>query len=192
MADYFIGEIRPFGFGFTPQGFMQCNGALLPINQFTALFSIIGTTYGGNGVSTFGLPNIQGAGLISAGQLAGGSDYSWGEMGGSTTVTVLQTEMPSHSHAFNAGSAGTIVPEVANETNKAATTGISYLSNFVGKTSQSANIIGFGYTHTTPVNTQLAVPSITPTGGSQAHNNMPPYLTINYCIAVTGVFPTRN
>jgi microcystin-dependent protein len=189
--DYFIGEIRPFAFNFAPVDFMLCNGALLPISQFTALYSIIGTTYGGNGTNTFALPNIQGTVLVSAGQLAGGSNYALGEASGSPQVTLLTSEIPVHSHAFNGAWGGTIANEIANQTNKPDTTGKSYLGNLVGKSESGLNIIGFAYTPTAPGNVQLGLDTITSAGGGQPHNNMGPYLCINYCIAINGIFPAR-
>jgi len=191
MADYFVGEIRPFAFNFAPSGFMPCNGQLLSISQFSALFSILGTQYGGNGTTNFALPNIQGSALVNQGQLSGGSNYSMGETAGVPQVTVSQTEIPSHTHSFSAATAGPVATEVGVETN-APGNGVSYLSNLVGKSGAGSNISGFAYETAAAVNTVLAPTSISQAGGSQPHENMPPYLVVSYCIATQGVFPTRN
>jgi microcystin-dependent protein len=185
--DAILGEIRPFGFGFAPRGWMLCNGAELPIRSYTALFSIIGTYYGGNGTTTFKLPNIQGSVLVGTGQLAGGEDYQVGDVGGSSTVQLITQEMPAHSHAFNCA---TVTGNVG-ETNAPAANA-SYLSNLIAKTSAGATNIGRAYGHTPPaVNTALAIGSVSQAGSGLPHENMAPYVVINYCIAIEGEFPQR-
>jgi microcystin-dependent protein len=191
MADYFLGEIRPFAFNFAPLGWQPCNGQLLAIAQNAALFSILGTQYGGNGTTTFALPNLQGAALVNQGQLPGGSTYSMGETDGAPQVTVLPNEIPAHTHSFSAATAGPVATEVGVETN-APGNGLSYLSNLVGKSAAGSNITGFAYETAAAVNTVLAPAAISQAGGNQPHDNMPPYLTITYCIALTGIFPARN
>jgi microcystin-dependent protein len=191
MADYFVGEIRPFAFNFAPSQWQPCNGQLMGIAQNTALFSILGTQYGGNGTTTFALPNIQGSALVSQGQLPGGSTYVMGETAGSPGVTVLQNEIPSHTHSFSAATAGAIGIEIGAETS-APGNNVSYLANLVGKSGAGSNINGLAYETTTAVNTVLAPTAISLAGGSQPHENMPPYLTITYCIATQGIFPARN
>ncbi|WP_448698508.1 phage tail protein [Mucilaginibacter sp. AW1-3] len=195
MSDQLLGEIRPFAGTFAPSGWALCNGQILPIQRYTSLFAILGTQYGGNGTTNFALPNIQGATLVSQGTGPGLSPYVVGETAGSETVAVLQTEMPGHTHTFNAASAGGIAVAIANETNAPATNGTSHLSAFVAHNNNvpPGNIPNtFGYTHTTPVNTQLNAQTVGLTGGTQPHENRAPFITINYCIALVGTFPVRN
>jgi microcystin-dependent protein len=187
--DAFLGEIRPFAFGFNPSGYMPCNGQILPIAQWSALFSVIGTQYGGNGTTTFAVPNIQGYALVSQGQSPGGSSYVVGEVVGTPSVTVLSTEMPFHTHTFN-GATVPVASETASESN-APVSGVSYLSNLVGTTNVGNPFTGTLY-HAAPANTSLSPATIALAGGSQPHDNMSPYLVITYCIAVQGQFPTRN
>ena len=172
MADPFVAEIRIVGFNFAPTGWAQCNGQLLPLSQNTALFALLGTFYGGDGKSTFALPNLQGMAAIHQGQGQGLSERFIGEQGGSEFVTLLESEMPAHSHALlsNALSASTLLP--SNETVLARSSG--------------------GNAYTAPASvTAMAFQALTPAGGSLPHNNMMPYLVLNYVIAMQGVFPPR-
>ena len=174
MADPFVAEIRIFPFNFAPKGWAFCNGQLLPISQNTALFSLLGTTYGGDGKSNFGLPNLQGSAPIHAGQGKGLSLYDLGQEGGTETVTLLQTELPVHPHGLMA--------TVENGTQGTLTPGITLASSVAGQlyqTNVNANLVG--------MNAQaLAI-----AGGSGPHNNMMLYLTLNFNIALQGVFPAR-
>lgn len=154
MSEPFVGEIRVFPFNFAPVGWALCNGQLLPISQNTALFSLLGTNYGGDGRSTFGLPNLQGATAVGAGQGPGLTPVVLGEAGGSSAVTLRESELPAHSH-----------------------------------------------THSGPGTTNRPTPGLLPADGSaltpaafsaQPHDNMPPYLVVNYCIALQGIYPPRN
>lgn len=175
--DPFVAEIRIFGFNFPPRGWAYCNGQLLPISQNTALFSLLGTTYGGDGKSTFALPNLQGSAAMQPGQGQGLSLRDLGEIGGEQTVTLLVTEMPVHSHAANAKNANNALPSpVAN------------MWGTSGGGKVAANFYAAASNPLVPMN-PLAT-SIT--GGSQPHNNMMPYLTLNFCIALQGVYPSRN
>ena len=173
MANPFVAEIRIFPFNFAPKGWAFCNGQLWPISQNTALFSLLGTTYGGDGRVTFALPNMQGNAPMHPGQGPGLSLHDLGEESGSQTVTLLQTEIPVHSHTVNAASGF-----VAGDTNVV-------LGNAFAKSSQGnayipqANLVA------------LALQTISPTGSSLPHNNMMPFLTLNFCIALQGVFPAR-
>ena len=169
MADPFVAEIRMFGFNFAPTGWAQCNGQLLPISQNTALFSLLGTVYGGDGKSTFALPNLQGSVPLHPGQGQGLSLYDLGQQGGSQFVTLLQSEIPAHTHAFSASE------EVVNELSP---------TNF---------FFGAGETrYAAPAAiTQMAPQALSVAGGSLPHNNMMPYLVVNFCIAMQGVFPAR-
>jgi microcystin-dependent protein len=175
MADPFVAEIRIFPFNFAPKGWAFCNGQLLPLSQNTALFSLLGTTYGGDGKSTFALPNLQGSAPIHAGQGPGLSLYDLGQEGGSETVTLLQTEMPSHPHSML--SAPTIV---------AADSDIC-TGNSMGKSSQGNVYSPFS----APSAVQLSPSALAVAGSSLPHNNMMPYLTLNFNIALQGVFPAR-
>jgi microcystin-dependent protein len=176
MADPFVAEIRIFPFNFAPKGWAFCNGQLLPLSQNTALFSLIGTFYGGDGKSTFALPNMQGNAPIHAGQGPGLSLYDLGQMGGSEAVTLLESEIPTHSHQML--SAPTIV---------AADSDIC-TGNSIGKSSQGNAYIPLN----APNVVQLNDNALTPAGGDQPHNNMMPYLTLNFNIALQGVFPPRT
>lgn len=173
MADPFVAEIRIFPFNFAPKGWAFCDGQILPISQNTALFSLLGTTYGGDGKSNFALPNLQGRAAMHPGQGPGLSLHDLGETGGSDTVTVLQTELPAHPHALRADtvdSADTNVPSP----------NASYALSTGGTLYQGAS------------NAQLAAKALPPVGGDQPHNNLQPYLTLNFNIALQGVFPPRS
>lgn len=179
MSDPFIGEVRAFGFNFTPRGWASCQGQLLPISQNTALFSLLGTQYGGNGTVNFALPNLQGRAVIGVGSGPGRTPQTVGQTGGQPTVTLLSAEMPSHTHVLNAGqlSAPNPAQNVATPTT-GALPGLSSPNNV--------------YIAPVTPNTNLIPSSISTVGGSQAHENMQPFLAINYCIATQGVFPARN
>ena len=173
MADPFVAEIRIFPFNFAPKGWAWCDGQLLPLSQNTALFSLLGTTYGGNGKSNFALPNMQGNAPMHPGQGPGLSLYDLGQMGGSETVTLLESEIPSHTHAMRA-QAG----EVADLNAPGPTTSMARSKN------------GFAYAPAASIR-QLAPQALAPAGGSNPHNNLMPYLTFYFNIALQGVFPPR-
>ena len=175
MADPFVAEIRIFPFTFAPKGWAFCNGQLLPISQNTALFSLLGTTYGGDGKSTFGLPDLQGSAPMHPGQGSGLSLHDLGETGGSQTVTLLTTEMPAHNHSMNARPTG-VAPPVSSPGTIAAA---------------RSNSRPYSPTDVQP-NSQMNATATFPTGGSLPHNNMMPSLTLNFCIALQGVFPPRG
>ena len=175
MTDQFVAEIRIFAGNFAPTGWALCNGQILSISQNTALFSLLGTTYGGNGTSNFGLPNLQGSAPMHFGQGAGLSPRVLGETGGETTVTVLQGQMPSHAHVAE----GASIPGDA----------VSPAGNLPAVPGQSRGATA--YTAGAGTGT-LAASALSPSGGSQPHNNMPPYLTLNFIIALQGIFPPRS
>jgi microcystin-dependent protein len=172
MSNPFVAEIRIFPFNFPPKGWAFCDGQLLPISQNTALFSLLGTTYGGDGKSNFALPNLQGSAPMHPGQGPGLSLHDLGETSGSDTVTLLQSEMPAHTHGVQASTS----PDQLTPVNNAWASGQK----------------GFGNVYAPPGNNANMSPAATsPAGGSQPHNNLQPYLTLNFCIALQGVFPPR-
>ena len=177
MADPFVAEIRIFPFNFAPKGWAFCDGQLLPLSQNTALFSLLGTTYGGDGKSTFALPDLQGSAAMHAGQGPGLSLRDLGETGGSDSVTLLVSEIPAHTHQLMA----TTSPSTT--TLPAATT--SFGRSGGGSFYKANSPTPFGAT------TALAFQALPPAGGGLPHNNLQPYLTLNYCIALQGVFPAR-
>lgn len=170
MSEPFIGEIRPFSFNFAPRGWALCSGQILPINQNQALFSLLGTTYGGNGQTTFALPNLNGRVAISSGQGAGLSSHTLGEVSGTETVTLTSNQIPQHNHLAQTASASTTTDPTGA---------------LPGPTS--------GHNLYDPnVNTTMNPQAIGVAGGSQPHNNLQPYGTTTYCIALQGIFPPRN
>jgi microcystin-dependent protein len=177
MSDNFVAEIRIFPFNFAPKGWAFCDGQLLPISQNTALFSLLGTTYGGDGKSTFGLPDMQGNTPMQQGQGSGLSLRDLGELGGEQTVTLLQTEMPAHAHGALAGSGGTAAQTPVNN---AWSSGVKGGPSLYTPSGTSSNDVPMN-----PFATSI-------TGGSLPHNNMMPYLTLNFCIALQGIFPARS
>jgi len=182
MSSPFVAEITIFAFNFPPAGWALCQGQLLPISQNTALFSLLGTMYGGDGKSTFALPNLQDQTAVSFGQGPGLSQYFQGENAGVDTVTLLNTEMPAHSHFFNASTnPGTTVTSSSNQL------GLAQLGT--KQNSFNANIYS---TNPTKATTALSPFAISIAGSSLPHNNMQPYLTLNFCIAMQGVFPPRG
>jgi microcystin-dependent protein len=174
VADPFVAEIRIFPFNFAPRGWAWCDGQLLPLSQNTALFSLLGTTYGGNGKSNFALPDLQGRAPMHPGQGPGLSLHDLGETGGSETVTLLQSEIPSHSHqpAMSVRPVDSLNPSDNGTGNGLGT--------------------GNGVYIEPGAQTQLNFQALTPAGGDQPHNNMQPYLTFYFCIALQGVFPPRG
>ncbi len=179
MSSPFVAEIRIWACNFAPTGWAMCNGQLLPISQNTALFSLIGTFYGGDGKSNFALPNFEGSVPIQQGQGPGLSLYDLGQQGGSETITLLDSEQPSHSHLLNA------------DTGFGSTPDPSASLYMAGQWSAPPNAGAVAsYTAQAP-NTQLDFNAIGVAGSSFPHNNMMPYLTLNFCIALQGIFPPR-
>jgi len=175
MSDPFVAEIRIFGFNFAPKGWAFCDGQILPISQNTALFSLLGTTYGGNGLSTFALPNFQGCGGVHEGQGPGLSQRFLGETAGEQFVSLVNSEMPVHTHTANATSDAATLPGPKD----------NIWAQAVG------DVSAFPYYKAT--GSDLMAPfALTLAGGSQPHNNMMPYLVLNFCIALQGVFPPRS
>jgi microcystin-dependent protein len=180
MAEPFLSEIRMMSFNFAPKGWAQCNGQLLPINQNQALFALLGTTYGGDGQTTFALPNLRGRTPIHF-----GSGHILGEAAGATAVTITQQTMPTHTHAVSART-DVVLPDAGPQD----PTGKFYAAPQVS--AQGGNITDVKL-YADPSNLQALSPqAVSNTGGSQPHTNMMPFLTINFCIALQGIFPSPN
>jgi len=177
MADPFVAEIRIFAGNFAPRGWAQCNGQLMSISQNTALFSLLGTTYGGDGKSNFGLPNLQGSAPMQAGQGSGLTLRDLGETGGEQNVTLLQSEMPSHNHQWMFTSTGRFGGNSNSPTGNSLSDGVSTDSAYCPSSNSNVNM--------SPASLSIA-------GGSQPHNNMPPYLGVTFIIALQGIFPPRS
>lgn len=173
MADPFVAEIRIFPFNFAPKGWAWCDGQLLPLSQNTALFSLLGTTYGGNGKSNFALPDLQGRAPMHPGQGPGLSLHDLGETGGSETVSLLESEIPSHSHALRAYN------DVGED-------------RIPGPSEAIARSTGGSLFAAPGALVMMAPEALPPAGGDQPHNNLQPYLTFYFCIALQGVFPPRT
>jgi microcystin-dependent protein len=172
MADPFVAEIRIYPFNFAPRGWAFCDGQLLPISQNTALFSLLGTTYGGNGESNFALPDLRGRAPMAPGQGPGLSLRDLGEQTGVETVSLIESEIPAHAHVLS----GTTDTAISNDPSNA------YLARPLGRGSNLYSPVTAGAVPMQP--TSVA-------GSSQPHNNMQPYLTLSFCIALQGVFPPR-
>lgn len=175
MSDQFLAEIRIFPFNFPPRGWAFCNGQILPIAQNTALFSLLGVTYGGDGVSTFGLPNLQGAVPVNFGQGVGLSDYALGQAGGASSVVLAAAQLPSHSHGLRAFTGAGPGPHAEPQANDSLTTsqgGSAY--------APSGSLVA------------LASSALSKAGKNTAHTNLMPSLTLNFCIALTGIYPPRT
>jgi len=181
----FLGEIAMVAFDFAPKGWALCNGQLLPISQYTALFSLLGTTYGGDGVTTFALPNLQGQVPMHVGANASGKVHALGESGGAETVTLTLAQMPTHEHALRAS--------------PSSATSESPKGNLLATETQNIYAVGPS-PPSGPANGPLSGPpfvnmssgAIGPTGGNASHTNLQPYLTINFIIALEGIFPSQG
>jgi len=179
MSEPFLGEIRMVGFNFAPLGWALCNGQQLAINQYTALFSLLGTTYGGNGTTTFNLPDLQGRVAIHQGNGAGLSPYVIGQQAGTENVTLALNQMPSHNHTV------AVNDQPANANNP--TGAILAAGNTGGRPPTLTN----EYTNAAATGT-LAAAAVSLAGGNLPHANIQPYLTVNFIIALTGIFPSRG
>ncbi|HST28881.1 MAG TPA: tail fiber protein [Rudaea sp.] len=171
--DPFVAEIRIFPFNFAPKGWAWCDGQILPLSQNTALFSLLGTTYGGDGKSNFALPNLQGSAPMHPSQGPGLSLHDLGETGGEEYVTLLESEIPNHSHALSA----------SNQPGEDAQAAGEALGRSVGASLYQLSNAGL---------VQMSPNTLAPAGGTQPHNNMQPYLTFYFCIALQGVYPPRT
>jgi microcystin-dependent protein len=185
MSEPFLGEIRMFGFNFAPVGWAQCNGQLMAISQNTALFSLLGTQFGGDGVSTFALPNLQSRVAVHVGQGAGLSQYVMGEQTGVENVALTTLQMPTHSHNVNCnGSATATGGSVFGKGNGATPVG-----NYPGLAASPSNAV---YASAPGAGNLMNAGMIQPVGNSQGHENLQPLLVVNFCIALEGIFPSRN
>jgi microcystin-dependent protein len=181
MTDVFLGEIKTFGFNFAPRNWAMCNGQIIPISQSTALFSLFGTNYGGNGQTTFALPNLQSRAAVHQGQGPGLSLYSIGEMAGVESVTLLQTQLPQHTHTLQASTtkATAQVPAAqsmlahSDDTSAQATTPAIFIPS--ASSTNAVNLAG-----------------IAPAGNNLPFGILRPYLVMNMCVAMAGIFPARN
>jgi microcystin-dependent protein len=174
MSDQFLGEIRMFGCTFAPVGWALCNGQILSISQYTALFSLIGTYYGGNGTTNFALPNLQGRAAMDQGNGTGLTPRVLGEQDGSETVTLLISEIPAHNHSFS------VDPQAKKE------------SSSVSNTSPAAAPAGTNFYSNAQANGQMNSQTLQATGQSQPHENRQPFQVINFCIALQGIYPARG
>lgn len=172
MSEPFVGEIRMFGFNFAPQGWALCNGQTLPINQNQALFSLLGTTYGGDGTTTFALPDLQSRVAVHQGQSPGLSAYGIGQAGGAESVTLLPAQMPAHTHSVHASGGPAEAQRPGGRALARASTDI-YVAKPDGSTVMNAGMLGDA-------------------GGSDPHPNIQPYLVLNFCIALQGIFPAQS
>jgi microcystin-dependent protein len=178
MSDQFVAEIRVFGCNFAPKGWAFCDGQILPLSQNTALFSLLGTTYGGDGISNFALPNLQGSAPMHPGQGPGLSFHDLGETGGEDAVTLLQSEIPVHTHAINCLDGPRVGGQVGSPGN--------------GILAKTGGIPASAYVSGGSANQTMGTSMVTSAGGNQPHNNLMPYLTLNFCIALQGVYPPRT
>lgn len=174
MTQPFIGQIMIFGFTFAPRNYAFCNGQLQSISQNTALFSILGTTYGGDGIQTFALPNIQERGVMNWGQGPGLTNRVIGEVDGVANVTLNTTQIPQHTHVLYGATGGT-------------PSGVPTTQAYFG-----ASGPGQAYSDVLTNPVAMEPRTVTSTGGSQPHDNMQPYLVLNFCVALFGIFPSRN
>jgi microcystin-dependent protein len=172
MSEPFIGEIRLFPYDFAPRGWAFCHGQLLSIVQNTALFSLLGTTYGGDGRITFALPDLRGRVAVSSGEGPGLSTYALGGVGGVESVSLTSAEMPTHTHQLSVNGRASSSSKPGNHYLGRSSSGTAYASTTNGAT--------------------LNPEAVVPAGGSQPHENRPPHLALNYCIALAGIFPARD
>jgi microcystin-dependent protein len=180
MSEPFVGEIRMVGWNFAANGWALCNGQLMSISQYTALFSLLGTTYGGDGVRTFALPNLQGRVPIHQGQGVGLSSYVIGQIAGSENVTLLQNQMPTHNHLIG----------ISNQLGTVSDPTNAILAQ--GNSGEARRPVAVSDYVTTAVTGSLAPATVSSTGGNQPHNNLQPYLCVNFIIALQGIFPSRS
>jgi microcystin-dependent protein len=182
MSDPFLGEVRPWALNFAPRGWLMCEGQLLPISQFTALFALIGTFYGGNGTSNFALPDLRSRVPMKYGTDPTGNNYVIGEQGGEEAVAITLATLPSHNHAFSGTTSSADI--------KRPVTGSAYAQSTTAQSvSPGDNFYAAGNSNVVPINPTTVQPY---PGSGLAHENRQPFLAINWCIATAGIFPARN
>jgi microcystin-dependent protein len=188
MSEPFVGQIQPFGFNFAPRGWAKCDGQLLPISSNSALFSLLGTTYGGDGRTTFGLPDLRGRVPMHAGSGPGLSTRQIGQKSGAENVTLTESQMPAHNHGGTVEVTGTV------QCNPGDGNADSPAGNTIAKVARTNQFISAGPSSPMHDNTVTASGNFNTSnaGGSQPHNNMQPFLVVNYCIALVGIFPSRD
>lgn len=189
--DPFIGEIILVPYNFAPRGYAFCNGQILAIAQNTALFSLLGTTFGGNGQTTFALPDLRGRVPVSSGQGPGLSSYSLGQMGGAENTTLLTTQMPAHTHVMSVGTLSAAARARNAAGNSASPVNAVPAAEAAGVTATYSNLAPDASMATGAIALSGA-PAAAVAGSSQPFSNIQPYLTLNYCIALEGIFPSRN
>lgn len=177
----YVGEIRPFAGSFAPVGWMTCNGQVLSISQYEVLFTLLGTTYGGDGVQTFALPNLAGRAVLGQGTGSSGTSYQMGQQGGAETITVVATQLPAHNHTF-------IVSAEAGTSNNPSN---NYLAESMDTASPARTILSYMPDTENEVIQPFMPDALTNTGGSQPHENMQPYLAVSYIIAMEGIYPSQ-
>ena len=193
MSQPFLGMIIQVGFNFNPRGWQLCNGQLLPISQNTALFSLLGTTYGGNGTTTFALPDLRSRVAIHQGQGNGLSDYVIGQVGGTETTTLNQNQMPIHTHTFN-GSTSNFQASTTKATVQVPAAGamLAHTQDLSGKGSTPDIYLPTGSQASVALGGLNVAGTNSNAGGSQPFSIIQPYLTTNFVIALQGIFPSRN
>src|SRR4051812_1943030 len=191
MSEPFVGEIILCGFNFAPNGWALCDGSLLAIAQYDTLFNLIGTTYGGDGQTTFALPDLRGRVLVSMGQGPGTSNYAIGQLTGSESITLTVPQLPSHTHPIDT-SAFTATTKCKNGPgNQATPVGNVHATEAAGVTMPYSNAAADATMNPEPATVGGTI-TVTPAGGGAAHGNMQPFLTMNFCISLFGIFPSQS
>ncbi len=188
MSSPFLGQIEIFGFNFAPKNWVPCRGQILPIQQYQALFALLGTTYGGNGVNTFGLPDLQGRVPVGAGTDPGGTQWALGQKGGSESITLTTASMPGHTHTVKAAGKTDVTSNTFSPNNTVGLGQTTGLDTGGG----TMKVLAFAAVTSTTTFGALHPSAISSNGGGQAHENRMPSLVLNACISIAGVFPSRN
>ncbi|HEY4167068.1 MAG TPA: tail fiber protein [Reyranella sp.] len=188
MSNPYLGQIEVFGFGFAPKNWVQCRGQILPIQQYQALFALLGTTYGGNGVTTFALPDLQGRVPVGVGRDPAGVQWTWGQKGGTESIVLQPSQIAAHTHQVKA--AGNT--DVSKNTNAPSNTVGLGQSTGTDGSSKTMPMYAFASGSVTSNYVALHASAVSTAGSSQPHENRMPSLVMNFCISLAGVFPSRN